>query len=247
MSLAKKHRARCLAKVQQSKALEFENSEAKAKAKGSIKPKGPKNYAATVTGARLNSDLATLRSIADIPARIEHKRNVLVPTYLPLVTAYAESGENAPNDMLVNVVIWLLDIGDIDRALPLAMLAIDQGQAMPERFKTDLPTFVTRTLCDWAEGEYQAENSASPYLETVVNLVQANTWPVEEIIVLTRLYKIMARYCEKQNDHRAAVTYYEKCIAVNPEKHGVKTRLHIAKKLAEQATPPTPPAATSDE
>lgn len=236
-----------MANVQQSKTLAFEERAAKAKAKGKIKPKGPKSHAATVTGACLDSDLAALRSIVDIPARIEHKRKVLVPTYLPLVTTYAESGENVPNQMLVNVVIWLLDIGDIDRALPLAMLAIEQGQAMPERFKTDLPTFVARTMCDWAEGEYKAGNSASPYLETVVNLVQSNTWPVEEIIVLTRLYKIMAWYCEKKNEHRAAVTYYEKCIAVNPEKHGVKTRLHIANKLAEQVPPPTPPAANNGE
>ncbi len=48
---------------------------------------------------------------------------------------YRESGLNHPNQVLMQVLVWLFDTEQFEAGLDLALFAIEQGQEMPARFK----------------------------------------------------------------------------------------------------------------
>ncbi|WP_299945938.1 phage terminase small subunit [uncultured Microbulbifer sp.] len=182
----------------------------------------------TVIEAALQADLQLLSERANVQEKIALKRQLL-PKYLPHIQDYRESGAQYPNPLLVYCLIWLLDVEDIEQALELAALAIAQQQQLPARFNRDLPTFVAETLHDWAERQYMANRSASPYYEQVLENVEQGIWPVTQIIVLGKLYKLAGLICDQQEDFARAVHWYEKATAAN-DKAGVKTRLESARK-----------------
>ncbi|MCX2834466.1 phage terminase small subunit [Microbulbifer thermotolerans] len=184
----------------------------------------PENSDRAVIEAALEADLHLLSERTDVAEKIALKRQLL-PKYLPHVQAYRESGAHYPNPLLVYCLIWLLDVEDIEPALELAEFAIAQQQQLPARFKRDLPTWVVETVHDWAERQYKAQQSATPYLEQVVEAVQAERWIVTQPIVLNKLYKLAGLYAERNGDIDAAVHWYQLCEQVNPGKSGVKTRL----------------------
>ncbi|WKD48346.1 phage terminase small subunit [Microbulbifer spongiae] len=178
----------------------------------------------SVIAAALQADLQLLSERANVQEKIALKRHLL-PKYLPHVKGYRESGAQYPNPLLVYCLVWLLDVEDIEQALELAALAIAQQQQLPARFNRDLPTFVAETLHDWAERQYMAKRSASPYFEQVLENVEQELWPVTHIIVRTKLYRLAAMFAERNDAPKAAVQWLEKAQAVNPEKAGVKTWL----------------------
>lgn len=53
------------------------------------------------------------------------------------------------NPVLAWCVIWLFDVGDLDKALEWADIAIAQQQATPERLRSNFPTFVADTMLAW--------------------------------------------------------------------------------------------------
>ncbi|STQ13061.1 phage terminase subunit [Enterobacter cloacae] len=65
----------------------------------------------------LETDVEQVRSLPLIADRIEHKRNVLLPKWVPTVEAYLASGQVYANPVLAWCVIWLFDVGDLDKAL----------------------------------------------------------------------------------------------------------------------------------
>lgn len=181
------------------------------------------NSSRDVIEAALALDLQLLSERSDVKEKIALKRQLL-PKYLQQVHAYCDAGERYPNEVLVYCVIWLLDVEDIEHALQLAAIAIEQQQLMPERFKRDLPTYVAETVHDWAERQYKANQSASPYFDQVVDAVHRESWPVSQIIVVGKVYKLAGLFAERANDVPAAIHWFERATEANP-KAGVKTRL----------------------
>lgn len=177
----------------------------------------------TVIEAALEADLQLLSERSDVKEKIALKRQLL-PKYLQQVKAYCEAGERYPNEVLVYCLIWLLDVEDIEQALGLAAIAIEQQQLMPERFKRDLPTYVAETVHDWAERQYKANQSASPYFDQVVEAVHSESWPVAQIIVVGKVYKLAGLFAERANDVPAAIRWFQLATEANP-RAGVKTRL----------------------
>lgn len=94
--------------------------------------------------ASLDQDLARLSDMSGRnAARQDLKRDELLPKYDDYIQRYLESGLVFPNRVLVHVVIWLFDTAQLDDALALADIAIEQKQVMPEDFKRrDIQTFV---------------------------------------------------------------------------------------------------------
>ncbi|WP_299940139.1 phage terminase small subunit [uncultured Microbulbifer sp.] len=224
MSLALRHKKKCLSAVaeQQNRASKEANLPA------TLSQKAKDSHDRVVTDLELEHDLELLSERDNVVEKIALKRELL-PKYLPRVRAYIESGAHYPNLLLVWCVIWLLDVEDIEQALELANFAIKQQQQNPARFKRDFPTYVAETLHDWAEREYKAQRSPHPYYSEVLEAVDSQRWPVSNIIVLGKLYKLAGIICDQQEDLAKAVHWYEKAMEVN-DKAGVKTRLEIARK-----------------
>ncbi len=223
-SLAKRHKAQALAKVA--------SMEARAAAQAQIENPAPSvgfsGYAFEVVNAQFERHLEQLKALVDVKDKEAFKAKVL-PDYLAYLESYKKSGEHYSNPVLSRVIFWLLDTNDLHNAFNYAALAIQQQQLAPKGFKRDLTTAIVETIHDWAERQYKSGLSAEPYLTDTANLCLTDTWLVSEIIVLTKLYKLKALVAEKAQDDKTALAFYEHCVRVNPEKHGVKTKLNACK------------------
>lgn len=129
----------------------------------------------------ISEDVALLRSLATTAERVEMKRDVLLPKWLPTVESYLELGKVYANPVFTYCVIWLLDVGQYDQALDWADIAIEQGQPMPENIRSRLPAFVADQIMEWAVQASQAGEELEPYFSrTFENVTQR--WRLHEEI-----------------------------------------------------------------
>jgi len=168
----------------------------------------------------LEVDMQKVKLESDIAEKIRVKRTLL-PQYLDFVDGYVANNESYANDVAVEIFIWMLDVEDMQRALVLGLYLISQKQAMPERFTSDMRTFLCNAMTDWAATMLKAEQSAGPYLDTLVAIVEDEQWDVP-MISLSKLFVQMAKHQERLGHYQEALRFCNKAEAINPEKAGVK-------------------------
>lgn len=103
--------------------------------------------------ARLGVDLRRLHSIQALEKKIEAKA-VMIEAYLPwvqgLLSAEAETGKGVQDEILVQMMIWLLDLGRFDDALPVIGYVLKHELVLPERFKRTAATLIAEESADAA-------------------------------------------------------------------------------------------------
>lgn len=182
-------------------------------------------------------DLERISAINSREARQQLKRDELLPKYQEYVQRYRDSGLSFPNSVLVYVLIWLFDTGEFDKGLELADFAMSQGQALPERFNRDIPTFVADEVIEWAEAEYKAGRSPEPYVSNLLPQVDG-VWSLFERIP-ARYHKQLGILAMDRKEWAISITHFERAETLY-DGIGVGTRLAgarkaLAKELAEKA------------
>ncbi|EDU8500880.1 terminase, partial [Salmonella enterica subsp. enterica serovar Johannesburg] len=127
----------------------------------------------------LETDVEHVRSLPTIADRIEFKRDVLLPRWVPTVEAYLESKQVYANPVFAWCVIWLFDVGELDQALEWADIAISQQQATPDQLRSNFPTFVADTMLAWAQESAGRGESIEPYFSRTFERV-AGVWRLHE-------------------------------------------------------------------
>lgn len=218
LSISAQHKAARLALVAMQR-----EQESHATATGRHIPVAEAGTAFDVIMASLASDLAALSDIQDVKGKQALKEKIL-PKYLKHVQEYIESGAHYSNPVLVRCAIWCIDVGDLEAAMQLATVAIEQQQLAPESFKRDLPTFLTESITEWAERQLKEKQSGSPYIDAVTEHLVNNTWPVTHTIVRGKAFKVAGQLAEQNGDYSVALAYYEAAQEEN-EAAGCKTRI----------------------
>lgn len=154
----------------------------------------------------LEQDVRASKDVPSGPQRNELRDKTLLPRYQQHVQAYMESGEVYANPIMVQVMMWLFDVGRIEQALPIAKLAIVQRQQMPAEFKRDLATFVADTVLEWAETEQKFGRAWEPYFSHV--FMQLETWQVPDVVRM-KYSKFAGKAAFDLEDFQAAVTHLE--------------------------------------
>lgn len=196
-------------------------------------PANAQKHLALMTTA-LAEDCARLSDLNAMADRQRLKRDELLPKYLDYVQRYRDSGLNHPNPVLMQVLVWLFDTEQFEPALELADFSMTQQQAMPERFKRDIPTFVADTVIDWADVEYKAKRSPEPYLSQLLPRVDGE-WQLFERIP-ARYHKLLGIIAMDQEQWAEAIARFERATELYPE-IGVKTRLEDATKALRRLSP----------
>lgn len=235
MSLAKKHKAACLAALAAGQIAQASSDERNSTAANIIPTTG---HPQDVLMMALQQDQAALHLLTDVKKKIALKKEQLIPKWAPIIEHYRDSGAQHPFEPLVWFAIWCVDAGEFEQGITWADYAIAQHQKIPERFKSDnLESVITRQVHDWALEQFKAEHSAEPYLTQVVERIESNQWLVSEPALMGMLFKLVALYAEKEKQDEKAESYFLKCVAANPEKHGVKGSVHrVQKKLNKPLT-----------
>ncbi|GHL38942.1 hypothetical protein ECZU27_41080 [Escherichia coli] len=83
---------------------------------------------------KLAADQRTLKAIYSKELKAAKKRELL-PFWLPWVNGVLEQGKGAQDDILMTVMLWRLDTGDIAGALEIARYALKYGLTMPGKHR----------------------------------------------------------------------------------------------------------------
>jgi hypothetical protein len=87
---------------------------------------------------KLAADQRTLKHIHSIERKADKKRELL-PSYAPWVAGVLAEGKGAQDDIVMTVMLWKLDAGDIAGALEIARYALRYGLTMPAAFRRTTP------------------------------------------------------------------------------------------------------------
>lgn len=119
---------------------------------------------------RLAGDKRTLKAVKSQAAKAELKKTLL-PSYDAWIAGVMagvlakrtqEPGfKGAQDDILINAIIWRLDVGDLAEAVRLYAFAASNDWKLPEPFKRDLHTFVVEQAAEVANAELKAGHGLS--------------------------------------------------------------------------------------
>lgn len=128
----------------------------------------------------LRTHQAQLSGLQSIEKRIELKRQLL-PEYAGWVQgrldAAAQSDTGIQDDVLVTVMLWRVDVGDFDGALPLAEYALRYKLAMPERFSRSVACYLAEDVAEAAIKLLAAKQPAPAVLPRVAELTEGHDMP----------------------------------------------------------------------
>lgn len=181
-----------------------------------------------VLESSLKNDVAAL---ANTPTgERDEQRKTFIARYLPHVEKYVESAEVYANQILVMVMMWLFDNRDIASALRYALVAIEQGQKMPQQFNRNLATFVADAVLDWADRELKLGHAIDPYFSQVLALLDG--WQVPEVVHM-KYNKLAGTLALDEKRYADAVAYLKKANEYGTSNNPAKVKTKLDKALAE--------------
>jgi|TARA_A100001518_G_scaffold810_1_gene632 hypothetical protein len=91
----------------------------------------------------------TLKGIKSIEAKVAKKRELL-PEFEAYVAGVLEGGKGAQDDVLMTVMLWRLDVGDLEGGIEVAEYALRHGLDTPDRFERDTASIVAEQVAEEA-------------------------------------------------------------------------------------------------
>lgn len=137
---------------------------------------------------KLNEDKRRLKKVHSKERKAEMKRQLL-PEYLPWVSGVLEKGKGAQDAVLMTVMIWRLDAGDVTGALEIARYALAHGLVSPDGFKrASLPYLLAEEVASAATRAWTAKEpvDTGPLLATIA-MTESEDMPDQ---VRAKLHKI---------------------------------------------------------
>lgn len=175
----------------------------------------------------------TLKGIKSTEQKIAKKRELL-PEFDAYVAGVLEAGTGAQDDVVMTVMIWRLDVGDLAGALAIAEYALRHGLDAPDRFERDTPAIVAEQLAEEAirqleaphadtdEGRVAAANAAA---ELAMHLSRAEALTHDADMhdpVRAKLHKALGYAQRARGGHAAeALEHLRRALALN-DRVGVK-------------------------
>ena len=178
--------------------------------------------------AGLNNDRARISALPQGSGRLPLKKECCA-IYLPYVESYIKAGKQHRNEVLVQVMIWLFDLGDIAAAMRLAEIAIDQKQPMPERFKSTVSEFVADSVLEWAVAQRRAGGAVAPYFDWVFE--RLITLPLHDV-QRAKYYKFAAERAAERGVFSAALNFCDQAITYDAGAKVKTLRDRCAKEVA---------------
>lgn len=180
--------------------------------------------------ASLAEDLATLKSLASVMAKVAHKRDVLLPKYASYVARLREQG--AKHELLGYWLVWQFDAGRMDEAMEYAEWCMNAGITLPQRFQSTIPFFVASQVADWAEAEFNGNRSVEPYFTNCAQGIAENpaVWNLPDDLT-ARYHRLLGLAAERAGNLAEAETQLQKALTLGAK---VNTALSRVRKKIER-------------
>ena len=195
--------------------------------------------------AQLIEHLRRLKQVQSIERKVELKRKLLAD-YADWTAGVLAGGAGTQDDVLVTVMMWHIDVGDLDAALSIAQYAIKHGLTMPDQYRRSLPCAVAEEVAEvvlkrLAAGEpVDSEQVERGALFDVLQLTDGHDMPDE---VRAKLYKAIGYSYQSADRLEAALSALQRAVELHG-KVGVKKDIErLEREIKNKAQPPAPGAA----
>lgn len=162
---------------------------------------------------KLAADRRTLSAIRSKERKADKKRELL-PQYLPWVAGVLESGTGAQDDILMTVMLWRLDAGDIFGAIEIARYALRFGLSMPENHSRTTPYMLAEEVALAAtRARIAGEPVDAAQLLYVIGLTAEADMPDE---VRARLHKVTGLTLRDAGQPDNALSHLQRALQLDP-------------------------------
>ena len=181
--------------------------------------------------AQLAGHKHQLKEIQSIERKVELKRKLL-PEYLPYVEGVLEGKAGVQDDVLMTIMVWAVDTGDLELALRIGSYALANGLETPDQYSRDTATLLTELYADEALGGHEIDADT---LLAVCDLTSQHDMPDE---VRAKLHRAIGLSLEAVS-LESALEHLERAVELH-ERVGAKKeieRIERAIKNREKNTP----------
>lgn len=179
----------------------------------------------------LHDDKVLLKSVSSIADKVHIKKQAL-PAYQEWIDGIITAGTVQADDRIAaTVIVWMIDCGLLDEAMPLADVLIHSGLESADEYSRSMPEIIVEQMADQIESssEISAEN-----LKTLIEWATAKKEDgLHEInladVIRAKLLKAAGEKAEAADDNETALNLYRQAVGYN-DKAGVKKRIEALEK-----------------
>lgn len=179
----------------------------------------------------LHDDKVLLKSVNSIADKVHIKKQAL-PAYQEWIDGITAAGAVQADDRVAaTVIVWMIDCGLLDEAMPLADVLIHSGLESADEYSRSMPEIIVEQMAAQIESgsEISAEN-----LKTLIEWATAKKEDgLHEInladVIRAKLLKAAGEKAEAADDNETALNLYRQAVGYN-DKAGVKKRIEALEK-----------------
>jgi tetratricopeptide (TPR) repeat protein len=177
----------------------------------------------------------TLKGIQSQELKIAAKRPMLA-VYKPWIAGLLAADRGGQDDVMVTIMLWHLDTGDLDGAFDMADYVIRHGLNTPDQYERTAPTLIAEEVAETAIKLQDAGTGPSlGLLSAYIELLKGSDMFDQ---VRAKLHKAVGRACYAEGFKEQAADHYRRALELH-DKVGIKKELEVLdreiKKDAEQA------------
>lgn len=184
--------------------------------------------------AALFEDYRRLKSTQSMERKAEIKREIL-PKYADYVDGVLEAGQGAQDDVLMRIMLWRIDAGDIAGAVTIARYALTHDLNPPDQFERSTAAIIAEEVAD--QGLKQLDEEGADVLTLLKQLIDAEIMTRQADMhdqVRAKLFKALGYAQRAAGQLVEAQSSLERALALN-DKVGVKKDLErIERELKQQ-------------
>lgn len=195
--------------------------------------------------ASIFEDYRRLKSTQSMERKAEVKREIL-PKYDAYVTGVLETGKGAQDDVLMRVMLWRIDAGDLEGGLDIAEYAIRHGLNPPDNFERKTAPLVTEEIADQILRELTKDDvEAQPLLNTL-NRIEALTCEADmHDQIRAKVHKALGYAQRGTGQLDEALANLKRALELN-DRIGVKKDIEKLERELKNAAPAQPEATQND-
>lgn len=185
--------------------------------------------------AQLAEHRRQLKRIQSVERKIEHKRK-LIPEYAPYIAGALEANRGGQDDVLVTLLVWHIDCGQLAAAVPLAAYCLEHGLVMPDHYERSLACIVAEEAAELALKQLAAgEEPDVAALHRIQAMTTERDMPDE---VRAKLHKAIG-YALRESEPGAALYELTRALQLNG-KVGVKKDIERLEREIKKAAETAP-------
>lgn len=179
----------------------------------------------------LHDDKVLLKSVSSIADKVHIKKQAL-PAYQEWIDGITAAGTVQADDRIAaTVIVWMIDCGLLDEAMPLANVLIHSGLESADEYSRSMPEIIVEQMAD------QIESGSEISAESLKTLIEWATAKKEDglheinlaDVIRAKLLKAAGEKAEAADDNETALTLYRQAVGYN-DKAGVKKRIEALEK-----------------